>query len=235
MIRSRLLGLAIAFILGFLILLGVKTALAATSSLGTEPHVLVATRTGPHSASLKFSTWPDAMQCHGSNSGPGGGAHPDWVSYCPTTSFQVPAHSVITVTIRNYDAGDPVKNVFFEHVHGTIGGTETVNGKAVPGLNSAAAQISHTFTLQSIPDSPAQLFVSVPIAAVSDSAPTPLTLNGSQYPKPNVITFKFNSGRPGTYIWKCYDPCGSGLSGFQEGFGGPMSTTGYMAGTLVVH
>jgi hypothetical protein len=36
--------------------------------------------------------------------------------------------------------------------------------------------------------------------------------------------------RPGQYIWQCFDPCGSGFNGF----GGPMSTKGYMSGTLTV-
>jgi len=57
-------------------------------------------------------------------------------------------------------------------------------------------------------------------------------------PAPNVIVFRFRTGAPGQYIWKCYDPCGSGLAGDgiggQNNFGGAMATTGYMAGTLTV-
>jgi hypothetical protein len=53
-----------------------------------------------------------------------------------------------------------------------------------------------------------------------------------------VIVFKFKTGAPGKYVWHCYVPCGSGLAGEgvggQEGFGGPMATTGYMAGTVTV-
>jgi heme/copper-type cytochrome/quinol oxidase subunit 2 len=36
--------------------------------------------------------------------------------------------------------------------------------------------------------------------------------------------------KPGHYIWQCFDPCGSGFNGF----GGPMSTKGYMSGTINV-
>lgn len=232
---ARLAGLVIAFVIGFLFWFGVRLALANASDLGYEPHVIHATITGPHSASLSLSTWPDSMQCHGSGGAPGGGPHPDWVTYCPSTSLQVPANSTITVTIKNYDAGDTVKNPFFDRVHGTIGGIEYVDGKATSGFKFSQ-DVAHTFTLQSVPNSPAQLFVSAPMAPVKggDNAPTPLTINGSPYPKPRVMTFKFYSGRPGHYIWKCYVPCGSGLEDFQEGFGGPMSTTGYMAGTLLV-
>jgi hypothetical protein len=227
---SRVLGLLIAFVVGFLLLFAIKVGLTSAHSLGYEPPVLNAAVTGSHTATLSISTWPDSMQCHGSN----GGAHPDWVTYCPTTSFHVPANSLITVRITNYDSGGPVKNLFFAQAQGTVGGTETVDGKRVYGLNSANNQIAHTFTIQSVPDSPAQLFVSVPVAAVSDNAPNALTFNGSQYPRPRVTAFKFYSGRSGNYIWKCYDPCGEGLTGFQTGFGGPMATTGYMAGTLTV-
>ena len=66
------------------------------------------------------------------------------------------------------------------------------------------------------------------------SAPNTVTIAGEQYPKPNVIMFRFRTGAPGLYIWHCYVPCGTGLAGNQEGFGGPMSTVGYMSGTLTV-
>ena len=61
---------------------------------------------------------------------------------------------------------------------------------------------------------------------------------GHTYPVPNVIVFKFKTGGPGKYVWHCYVPCGEGLAGEgfsgQEGFGGAMATTGYMAGTVTV-
>ncbi len=62
---------------------------------------------------------------HGSD----GGAHPDWVSYGPSTNLHVPAHALVTVTIRQYDSGDRITNPYFAKVHGTLGGTMTVNGK----------------------------------------------------------------------------------------------------------
>lgn len=43
-------------------------------------------------------------------------------------------------------------------------------------------------------------------------------------------TFVLHTGAPGTYTWRCLDPCGTGPSGW----GGPMSTPGYMEGTLTV-
>jgi hypothetical protein len=116
-------------------------------------------------------------------------------------------------------------------VHGTIGGVELVNNKPVSELDSS--NIAHTFTLQSEPDAAYPLFVSVPLEAVPDDAPTPVQIAGQSYPTPNIISFQFRTGPPGTYIWHCYDPCGEDRDP-PYGFSGPMSTTGYMAGTLTV-
>jgi hypothetical protein len=100
-----------------------------------------------------------------------------------------------------------------------------------------ADQPGHTFTLQSPPDTSSPLFVNVPLLGVPDNAPNVnVTVNGNQYqyPKPNVISFQFRTGPAGTtYIWHCYVPCGSDR-GVPYGFSGPMSTTGFMAGTLTV-
>jgi len=93
----------------------------------------------------------------------------------------------------------------------------------------------HTFTIQTPPDtSETNLFVNVPLLGVSASAPNRVTIAGQPYPKPVVIVFTFKTGSPGQYVWHCYVPCGTGLAGAEEGFGGPMATTGYMAGTLTV-
>src|SRR5689334_14271369 len=46
-------------------------------------------------AYLNLATYPDSMAGeHGSD----GGAHPDWVSYGPSTNLHVPAHALVTVT-----------------------------------------------------------------------------------------------------------------------------------------
>jgi hypothetical protein len=150
-----------------------------------------------------------------------------WVTYCPSTSLEVPPNSIITVIVSQYDSSTGVINDYFRQVHGTIGGDMMVNGKAMTALN--ADQPGHTFTLQSKPNATYPLFVSVPLLGVPDNAPN--LANG--YPKPNVIQFQFRTGPPGTYIWHCYVPCGEDREP-PFGFSGPMSTTGYMAGTLTV-
>lgn len=205
-------------------LLGTSLSLASSHppELDATVRGYVDTSSGrlPH-AFLNLATYPDSMAGeHGANGGP----HPDWVSYGPTTNLEVPAHSVVTVTIDQYDTGGSVYNPYFAHVHGTVGGTETVNGKSVTGIDPN--NVGHTFTLHMFPGTQSGLFVSVPLPAVSDSAPN--LANG--YPKPNVVTFSFVTGSPGHYVWNCEFPCGTEY----QSFGGPMSTEGYMDGTLTV-
>jgi hypothetical protein len=219
-------GVAVAVVGGAVAISVLGTTLAQASS---HPSQLRATVRGtvdtpsgrlPH-AFLNLSTYPDSMAGeHGAD----GGAHPDWVSYGPTTNLEVPAHSVVTVTIDQYDSGGTVYNPYFAQAHGTIGGTETVNGKTVTGIDPN--NVGHTFTLHMFPANQPDMFVSVPLPAVSDSAPN--QANG--YPKPNVVTFSFETGAPGRYVWNCEFPCGTDY----QSFGGPMSTPTYMDGTLTV-
>ncbi len=230
----RAAGAVLAVAVGFALVLGAWAGLRLIAGLGYEPASLTAARSGPGQASISLAVYPDSYPCHGSASGaPGGGADPDWVTFCPTTSLRVPAHSLVTVTIREYDTATPLHNSFFATVRGTVNGSMLLNGRPVRQVS--ADQVGHTFTIQTPPNTTEPyLFVSVPLVGVSGSAPNAVTIAGHQYPKPNVIRFQFRTGAPGTYIWHCYVPCGAGLGGSQEGFGGPMGTTGYMAGTITV-
>jgi len=184
----------------------------AQTRAGTVPH-----------AYLKLDTYPDSMAGeHGSD----GGAHPDWVSYGPSTNLHVPAHALVTVTINQYDGGETITNPYFAKVHGTIGGTMTVNGKTQTGTNPDA--VGHTFTIHAAPTNQDPLYVSVPLPAVPDDRPV---AKGSDYPAPNVVQFSFMTGGKGEYAWNCEYPCGDG---YYAKFGGPMSVRGYMSGTLTV-
>lgn len=209
-----------------LVVLGVRSL----GDLGYEPSAAAST-TGAH---VVLSVFPDSHPCHGSTSGAaGGGPQSQWVTYCPSTSIKVPAYSTVTVTIRQYDTATTLHNPFFDEVRGTVGNVVYVNGRAMRQMSPDAA--GHTFTIQTPPDtSETNLFVNVPLLGVSASAPNGVTIAGEPYPRPNVIVFRFRTGSPGQYVWHCYVPCGTGLAGGQEGFGGPMATTGYMAGTLTV-
>lgn len=226
--RPPLVGAVAALVVVAALFVGAVEGIRAISGLGYEPAATSAT-TG---ANLSLAVFPDSMVCHGS----GGGPHPEWVTFCPSTSLRVPAYSTITVTIRQYDSSTTLHNYWFSQVSGTVGGVMYVNGKPLRSVSPAG--LGHTFTIQTPPGVKDQLFVNVPLAGVAANAPNAVTINGNQYPTPNVVVFKFRTGAPGRYVWKCYDPCGTGLYGEgingQNNFGGPMSTTGYMAGTLTV-
>lgn len=176
----------------------------------------------PH-AFLTLEAYPDSL---GGPHGKSGGAHPDWVTYGPTSNLHVPAHALVTVTIKQYDSGGPITNPYFAHVHGTVGGTAVVDGKTVKDVDPN--QIGHTFTIHSLPTNQDPLFVSVPLpATVDDAPPAP----HSAYTQPHVVTFSFVTGGRGHYVWNCEYPCGDD---YYANFGGPMSTRGYMSGTLTV-
>lgn len=230
-----ILGIAISIILGFGITAGIALGLRSIAGLGYEPDVYQATKTGANSATLELSTYPDSQVCHSDAGNP----QIHWVTYCATTTNQqganieVPPNSVITVIIKNYDSKTPLINPFYRQVQGTIDGIEMVNNKPVSQVN--ADDVSHTFDIQSTPDTPNPIFINAPIVGVDSGVPTPVTINGNQYPNPNIITFQFRTGPSGSYIWHCYDPCGDQLGRNPPfGFSGPMSTTGYMAGSITV-
>jgi len=220
------LGLIVAIILGFAVVAGVWLTLHSIGSLGYEPELYRAQKTGSNSATLHLGSYPDSMLCH-----PNADSQQiQWVTYCPSTTLEVPPNSTITVIIDQYDSASTLVNDYFRQVRGTIGGTMTVNGKTMTEIG--ADQPGHTFTIQSTPETPNPIFVSVPLMGVPDNAPN-VTVDGLTYPKPNVIMFQFHTGAPGTLIWHCYVPCGSDR-GRPYGFSGPMSTQGYMAGTITV-
>jgi hypothetical protein len=218
-------GIICALVLGFGLVGAAWYGLSSQKSLGYDPSVLKATKTGPDTASLDLSTYPDSLKCHPDAQDPESG----WVTYCPTTAFEVPPNSTITVTITNYDGQTPLHNDYFRQVRGTVDNLETVNGQ--PFTQVDADTVSHTFTIQSKPGEEHPLFVSVPVVGVPDD-----DMPDTGYTtKPVVISFQFKTGPAGTiYIFKCYDPCGNGLQDDQQGFGGPMATLGYMAGTVTV-
>ena len=223
-------GIVASLIIGFGIIAGVVLGLRSISGLGYEPDTWRATKTGANSAELDLSAFPDSLVCHPDAPNP----EINWVTYCPSTTFELPANSLITVVIKQYDSASGLYNKgFFQNVQGTIGGTATYNGKAETQIDPDS--VAHTFTLQSRPFETNPLYVSVPLLGVPDNAkPDATTVNGNPYPAPMIIEFQFRTGPAGTvYVWHCYVPCGNDRES-PYGFTGPMSTTGYMAGTLTV-
>jgi hypothetical protein len=159
------------------------------------------------------------------------GGNPTWVSYLVregdqwkhTTVFKVPAHSLVKVTVYNFDGASGLRNPFLSQVQGTVGGVMQLNGQTVKSIGAPDA--SHTFTVP-------QLGIVVPIKGVADDAPNqcaemPCSLDQAH----ETVTFVIRTGEPGRYRWQCFVPC---AAGFIDGFGGPMQTIGYMDGFLQV-
>ncbi len=141
----------------------------------------------------------------------GNPAHKDWPTYEPT-SLTLPANSLVTITIHNYDLGDTALPTGspFSKVQGTIGGIATADGISYSNLD--IAKVAHTFTVM-------QMHLSVPIPG---DAP-----QGASYAS---VTFSFHTGAAGTYTFECFDPCGTGATGWM----GPMMMKGYMIGSITV-
>jgi hypothetical protein len=187
-----------------------------------SPTPVSAAQTGPHRASLTLGTTPAAGSLGGSKS---------WVSYLVrqnghwdrTTVFNVPAHSLVHVTIYNFDGKSGLRNPFLSQVQGTVGRTERINGKPTDVVKPDDA--SHTFTVP-------ELGISVPLLGVADDAKNqcpemPCSLKQAH----ETMTFTFRTGKPGRYRWQCFVPC---AAGFIDGFAGPMQTIGYMDGFIHV-
>jgi hypothetical protein len=157
---------------------------------------------------------------------------PDWVSYLAqdqsghwthSTIYRVPAHTLVTITIYQFDTATGLRNPFLAQVRGTRGGVATFNGKQFSTLNPDLT--SHTFT---VPD----LGISVPLPGIASDAKNPCSVAPcSTSEAHNTITFSFMTPGKGTYRWQCFVPCALKT---YFGFGGPMQTLGWMSGELVV-
>ena len=188
----------------------------------TSPSPFAAATTGPKQASLTLGTTPAVGKL---------GANGSWVSYLVrehgrwnhTTVFDVPAHSLVHITVYNFDGASGLRNPFLSQVQGSVGGKMKLNGKAIDVISPDDA--SHTFTVP-------QFGVSVPIQGVADNAKNqceemPCSLKKAH----ETVTFTIRTGKPGRYRWQCFVPC---AAGFIDGFAGPMQTIGYMDGFLHV-
>lgn len=154
--------------------------------------------------------------------------HEDWVTYGPTTTLVVPNHSVVTITIHQYDSGLSLLNDFYSQVRGTIGGTMTVDGKTMSSIPDT--DVAHTFTIHGYPSAGQPwLFVSVPLMKLPDDVVS-AGKDNKLPPNPHVITFSFYVFGKGHYVWQCEYPCGN----YYNGFGGAMSTEGFMNGSFDV-
>jgi hypothetical protein len=174
--RSKAFGFAIVLVVALIVFVGVGLLFHAqtyASPAGTEVAKDVGTST-VNGVSLKhvtlaFNTYPDASgSVNGVAIHPGG--NPSWPSYGPSNQYQVPAHSLVTVTIRQYDSGGALNNPWFDKVRGTVGGTAIINGKVVTSINPN--NVGHTFTVRGTPGTDPSFFLSVPLPLVPGDSQT---------------------------------------------------------------
>lgn len=133
-------------------------------------------------------------------------------AYVPDTVLRVPAHALVTITIRNFDLDPtplPTDSPYLA-VQGTVNGVAYADGKAYTALDRRV--IAHTFTVPA-------LHLNVPILGHSST--------GKNYV---LISFSFRTGGNAVYQWRCFAPCGDG----PDGDSGPMSDERYMRGSLFV-
>ena len=159
----------------------------------------------------------------------GTGNHPTWVSYLirrsdgvwvHSTVLQVPAHTTVHMTIYQYDSGSALRNPVMDQVLGAP--DAALDGKPYSLYSDT---IGHTFTIP-------ELGISVPLPGISSTAANPCSAApcGPSFDH-HTVTFTFKTNGAGTYTWQCFVPCGLA---YLDGFGGPMSTFGYMNGLLKV-
>jgi len=206
-------------------IVGVAIGFYITGFLMAGPRAVSPTTPGPAgSVNLTIQTVAAA--------GPTLAANPDWVSYFVrdagkqwrhTTIWSVPAHTLVHVTVYQFDGSSGLRNPFLARVRGTIGNEMQVNGKTLAVINPDDA--SHTFAIP-------QLGLIVPLQGVADNAKNQCNLGPCALSTAHMtITFTFRTPGPGRYRWQCFVPC---AAGFLDGFGGPMQTLGYMDGFLNV-
>ena len=159
--------------------------------------------------------------------------HPTWVSYYAVnshsgdwrhdTTYTVPAHTLVHVTVFQYDGASGLRNPFLGTATGLVGSKFLLNGKPTRAVNPTDA--SHVFAIP-------QINVNVPLLGVADDAKNqcanaPCSLSNAH----TTTTFTFRSPSKGLYRWQCFVPC---AAGYIDGFGGPMQTVGYMDGFINV-
>jgi hypothetical protein len=160
-------------------------------------------------------------------------AHPTWVSYYAvspgsrhwvhSTTYTVPAHTLLHITIYQYDGASGLRNPFIGQATGTVGGKFLLDGKPTQAINPDDA--SHVFAIP-------QWGVSVPLLGIADNAKNPCAnAPCSLSTAHHTISFTIRTPGKGLYRWQCFVPC---AAGYIAGFGGPMQTVGYMGGFIRV-
>ena len=157
--------------------------------------------------------------------------HPDWVSYLVrsggrwvhSTIYTVPAHSIVHVTIYQYDGDSGLRNPFLSQVQGTVGGTMTVDGKTHQ-RDRPRRSLAHVRRARSSA-------CSCRSRACPKKPRTSANSRPAKAPAHRTIDIHLPHRRKGRYRWQCFVPC---AAGWLNGNGGPMQTLGYMDGFIDV-
>jgi hypothetical protein len=200
-------------------LLGIYVGLYLTNAPGSA-----AATTGSAGTQLYLATVPAAALDD---------AHPTWVSYYAVspsathwhhvTTYDLPAHTLVHVTIFNYDSQTGLRNEFISQSQGTVGGSFVLDGKPTQAIDPTTA--SHVFAIP-------QIGLSVPVYGISATAKNPCSNAPCTLSEDHSTTsFTFRTPGRGLYRWQCFVPC---AAGFIQGWGGPMQTVGYMDGFIKV-
>lgn len=208
-------------VLGAVVIVAAAIAVYVNKFTRSPPPV-AASQAGPAAAHLRLATTPAVGDL---------GGNPTWVSYLAreggewehTTEYDLPAHSLVRITIYQFDSATGLRNPFLSQVQGTVGNVMQLNGRTTRAIDPD--QASHTFTVP-------QLGIVVPLPGVAANAKNqcaemPCLLTQAH----QTVSFRIRTGEPGRYRWQCFVPC---AAGFIDGFGGPMQTIGYMDGFLHV-
>ena len=237
--KARPVGILLTFVVAFVAIAGV--AAFFISQTYTSPNypsgiqvakpegtTVVAGKTVQH-VSLAFQTYPDSTgTIDGKSIHPSG--NPGWPAYGFSNQFQVPANSLVTVTIKQYDSGGALNNPWFGNVMGTVGGTATVtspSGKTETVTHWDPNNVGHTFTMRGVPGVDPNFFLNVPLPT---NANLPTGSSNDDAGQHYTVTFSFMSGSKGTYAWNCEFPCGQMVASF----GGVMGAYGFMSGFVHV-
>ena len=215
---KRLLGIVVGVVLAC-VLLGLYIGVYLTSVPGSAAAVET-----PAGAQLYLAAVPAAALDD---------PHPTWVSYYAVdasggnwrhvTTYVLPAHTLVHVTIYEFDTQTGLRNEFISQATGTVGGNFMLNGKPTQAIDPTVA--SHVFAVP-------EIGLSVPLPGPPSTAKNlcanaPCSLSNAH----ETISFTFRTPAAGLYRWQCFVPC---ALGFIEGFGGPMQTVGYMDGFIKV-
>ena len=92
-----IIGIVVSIIVGFAVLVAVWVGLGSIQGLGFNPPTLKATITGPNSATLNVSTFPDSQVCHPDAPNPQIG----WVTYCSKYYLGIACQTALSLLLSS--------------------------------------------------------------------------------------------------------------------------------------